>query len=388
MKIEIISIGTELLVSDILDTNSAYISRCLRELNVTLTSKVTVGDDPDMIADVFQVALDRADVVLASGGIGFGENDFTRQAISQITDIAQIEFSNKTVGYRVLGSEAQYGQGIFVKVGEASLICLPGNRRELAYLLETEVLPYLQGQLTAVAKVSHWKLLRTVGMMESSLKQELADIAIGPNHRINFDSFAGQTNVKIWVEAETANKVEQEILRLENIILDRMGDHVFGKQKDLLEKVVVGTLSKSGYSLSIAECNTAQTISNAIKQVPQYSPAIQLIAVDKWQDLAKMLQLNQLDHDQLTQWCRYAAQALLSLHQSDLSLIVYNNVTQGGIQLLVTLASQFGVSVTQRSFGGHPENIHQWALTLGLSHLRRWLIAHESAPATLPTAPQ
>ena len=70
MKVEIISIGTELLVSDILDTNAAYISRSLREVNVSLTSKITIGDDPEMIADAFQVALRRADVVIATGGLG------------------------------------------------------------------------------------------------------------------------------------------------------------------------------------------------------------------------------------------------------------------------------------------------------------------------------
>jgi hypothetical protein len=59
-----------------------------------------------------------------------------------------------------------------------------------------------------------------------------------------------------------------------------------------------------------------------------------------------------------------------------LGLVIYNNVTQGGVQILVTLASPNGVSVTQRSFGGHPDNIDQWALSLGLSHLRRWLLAH------------
>ena len=64
MKVEIISIGTELLVSDILDTNAAYISRSLREVSVTLTSKVTIGDHPEMIADAFRVALRRADFVI------------------------------------------------------------------------------------------------------------------------------------------------------------------------------------------------------------------------------------------------------------------------------------------------------------------------------------
>lgn len=87
MKVEIISIGTELLVSDILDTNAAYISRSLREVNVTLTSKVTIGDDPAMIADAFQVALRRANLVIATGGLGRGKDDFTREAITAVPTV-------------------------------------------------------------------------------------------------------------------------------------------------------------------------------------------------------------------------------------------------------------------------------------------------------------
>jgi hypothetical protein len=74
----------------------------------------------------------------------------------------------------------------------------------------------------------------------------------------------------------------------------------------------------------------------------------------------------------LSQWCRSAANALRTKNTSDLSLIVYSNVTQGGVQILVTLASPNGVSVTLRSFGGHPENSDQGAGALGLTHLRRW----------------
>jgi hypothetical protein len=78
----------------------------------------------------------------------------------------------------------------------------------------------------------------------------------------------------------------------------------------------------------------------------------------------------------LTRWCREAAERLKEKAAADIGLLVYNNITPGGIQLLITLASSSGVSVMQRSFGGHPDNIAQWASTLGMVHLRRWLLAH------------
>lgn len=378
MKIEIISIGTELLVSDILDTNSAYISRCLREIDISLTSKVTVGDDVEMIADVLQVALRRADAVLTTGGLGHGETDFTRQAIAKINGGKLIELDQESDECIFLGDKSQYGQGLLVQTPQGSLICLPGNRRELAYLLETDVLPFLRNQIQAISKVSAWVFLRTVGVMESTLKQELADISVGSNHRITFHSFAGQTDIRIWAEHASQELLDQELVSLKTTILERLGDHIFGSEKDLLEQVVFDALESSGYSLAIGECYTDGTILQAIEAVALGSDRVRLTAVNDWQTLADELDLEPLDLDHLAQWCRHAAIALLEAKQTDLSLIIFNNVTQGGVQLLVTLASEFGVSVTQRSFGGHPDNIQQWALTLGLSHLRRWLIVHES----------
>jgi hypothetical protein len=71
------------------------------------------------------------------------------------------------------------------------------------------------------------------------------------------------------------------------------------------------------------------------------------------------------------------AERLLQRAESDLGLVVYNHMTPGGIQMLVTLASPMGVSVTQRSFSGRPENIDQWVCSLALAHLRRWLLVHK-----------
>jgi hypothetical protein len=96
-------------------------------------------------------------------------------------------------------------------------------------------------------------------------------------------------------------------------------------------------------------------------------------------DLAEYLDLDPLTSDtDLTRWCRDAAEQLREKHSADIGLLIYNYITPGGIQLLITLASSFGVSVMQRSFGGHPDNIAHWASTLGMVHLRRWLLAHHS----------
>ncbi len=375
MKVEIISIGTELLVSDILDTNAAYISRSLREVNVSLTGKVTVGDDPEMIADAFQVALRRANMVIATGGLGNGKDDFTRQAVTAVTQRHTTAEPPGIHGAILLGNSEVGSTGLMLEENSGVLVCLPGNRREMSYLLETEVLPYLRQQLST-EMFTGWTLLRCVGVMESSLKQDLSDLAASPNHRITFDSFAGQTNIRLWAKANSEQALREQLQALKTAVSQRLGDYVFGEEADRLEAVVLKNLVKSGLHLSLAECYTHGIINETIKPLAGAAEHIVLHPATTWKELGAALQLNNLTGDNLSQWCRSAANALRSHDNSDLSLIVYNNVTQGGVQVLVTLASPNGVSVTQRSFGGHPENIDQWALTLGLTHLRRWLMVH------------
>jgi nicotinamide-nucleotide amidase len=375
MKVEIISIGTELLVSDILDTNAAYISRSLREVTVNLTSKVTRGDDPAMIADAFQVALRRANMVIATGGLGNGKDDFTREAITAVTQRHTVPEPPGIHGAILLGNSDVGSTGLMLEEANGVLVCLPGNRREMSYLLETEVLPYLRQQLETEMQTG-WTLLRCVGVMESSLKQDLADLTTNPNHRITFDSFAGQTNIRLWAKASSEQAVQEKLQTMKTAVSQRLGDHVFGTEADRLEAVVLHSLAKNGLHLSLAECYTHGIINETISPLAGAAEHIALDPARTWKELGATLQLDNITGDNLSQWCRSAANALRNKNNSDLSLIVYSNVTQGGVQILVTLASPNGVSVTQRSFGGHPENIDQWALTLGLTHLRRWLMVH------------
>jgi nicotinamide-nucleotide amidase len=375
MKVEIISIGTELLVSDILDTNAAYISRSLREVNVSLTCKITIGDDADMIADAFKVALRRADVVIATGGLGSGKDDFTRQAITAVTHRQPSPEPPGISDAILLGNSDIGSTGLMLEEENGVIVCLPGNRREMSYLLETEVLPYLRQQLNKEAHTG-WRLLRCVGVMESSLKQDLADLAAGTNHRLTFDSFAGQTNIRLWAKAGSEQALQEKLQQLKTAVSQRLGDHVFGEEADRLETVVLNSLMKNSLHLSLAECYTHGILAETIAPLAGAAEHINLHTAKTWHELATALQLESVTGDNLSQWCRSAANTLRSQAQNDLSLVVYSNVTQGGVQILVTLASPNGVSVTQRSFGGHPENIDQWALTLGLTHLRRWLLAH------------
>ncbi|MCP4427005.1 MAG: hypothetical protein GY803_21145 [Chloroflexi bacterium] len=378
MKVEIVSISSELLMGDILDTNTAYVSRSLREMNAQLTCKVVVGNDLEMIVDAIQAGLQRADVVLAIGGLGDSANDYTRLAAAQATGLNLTPRSPGIEGAQQLGGTDARLNGFLIEVENGTLICLPGRRREMGYLLDTEALPYLKQQIPVADSKLGWVLLRTVGVMESSLKQRFADLALDARHRVTYDSFAGQTNVQLWVEAESQEQIECELDAMKRLVLERLGDHVYGEGEARLEDVALQSLVESRRTLALSECYTEQILSRMMTKTPGADGIVRSLPVKTWMELNEAIQMDDLTpENDLTRWCRVAAERLRRQEETDLGLFVYKNVTQGGVQLLVTLASHTGVSVTQRSFGGHPENINHWAATLGLSHLRRWLLAHQ-----------
>lgn len=378
MRVEIVSIGTRLLMGDILDINTAYVSRSLQRIKAQLTCKVFVGDDLDMIHDAFRVALQRSDVVIAIGGLGEGAEHFTRLAAAKATNQPLIPLAPGIEGARILGGQDTRVTGFLIESNEGVLICLPDHRREMGYLLETEALPYLREKLNEQLR-QDWVVLRTVGIMESGLKQKLKGIVQDARHRVTYDSFAGQTNIQLWVQAESAAQIEQEMAEMQAFVLARLGDHVYGTGEDRLEDVVLHALCESGYKLAVAECYTERTLAQTLIDVPHLNDDVLMLPTETWQELNGVLQLDGLNPEtDLTHWCRAVANQLVKEKDVDLGLLVYKHLTQGGVQLIVTLASHMGVSVTQRSFGGHPENINQWAVTLGLAHLRRWLLAHST----------
>ncbi len=375
MKVEIVSIGDELLVSDVLDTNIAHLSRSLREINVPITCKVTVGEDVALVADVLRIALERADVVLAIGSLYEQEKGVLQTAVTRFFD-ASANLPDRGNFMTKMGVEPVLLPSIWLETYQGFVICLPRDRQEMSYVLETAVLPFLQTKIQQESAFkSGWKLLRAVGVVESSVRSQLGELPQIPGTRITYDSFAGQTNIRLWAEGESEELVAQKLAQLKFEVIEQLGDHVYGEEDTRLEQVVLQMLVASQTKVALAECHTNRIIANTLAVWPESDGLIFSTPVDNSAELARYLRIPPLADD-LTSWCREAATQLLWQSKTDLSLLVFKNVTQGGIQVLVILASESGVSVTQRSFGGHPENIDAWAFSLGMAHLRRWLRAH------------
>ncbi len=369
MKVEIISIGTALLVSDILDTNAAYITRALQELNAELAYKVTVGDNLGHIIESFRIALDRADIIFTTGGLAFAY-----QAAATVTLLPVDSQTGLVSGSIPLADSATPQAGFMLDRHPGLLVCLPGNRREMAYLLETKVFPYLRQRINVT---SEWLILRTVGVMESTLRQQLANVYLTPNQRISFDSYAGQTNIRLRVQADLAEERQRQLAGLRQTLLQLLGDQVFGEGRDRLEVIILRLLAQGQYRLALAECQTGHILSELLASVATDKGQVTLLPADTPEEINAALHLDEMAGEGgAIGWQRNVAEALLRQTAVHLALFIHNETAPGGVQLNVILASGRGISVTQRSFSGHPRHIQQWACNLGLAHLHRWLLAH------------
>ncbi len=376
MKVELITVGNDLLLSDIINTVAALVTRKLTEAGVVLTCRLTVGEDVALLTDVLRTAVARADLVVVVGGIDEAQDYVTLRAIATVT-------GHSFTGDQPIPSAAQWlaskqSGGWLLAAAEGTIVCLPRQRLELAYLLDAHLLPWLRRHIPT-ERISAWLLLRTVGMMESNVRQELADITLNDNSRITFDSFAGQTAVRLWAEGSTEQEVTAELERLRTEVSQRLGAHIYGGEQDLLPQVVLDLLQQKQVNLVLAECDTGQVLARLLETTAagSLSDRVRAGPTANAGQLAHYLGLSSLPaQGDLTQWCRRAAEQLLPQDDAGLGLLVYNHLTPGGIQMLITLASPLGVSITQRSFSGRPENIDHWVCSLALAHLRRWLLVH------------
>ena len=259
MNAEIIAIGTEIVLGDLVDTNTAHIARKLRSIGLDVLYTSTVGDNEDRIADVIRHALKRSPVVITSGGLGPTVDDMTRASVARATgrqlifDEAlfeqirqrfarmsrQMTENNKLQAWRPEGStpiENPVGTApsFVVEAGESVVISLPGVPREMEYLLEDAVLPYLRKRfnLNSLIKV---RVLHVVGLGESVVDQHVGDLEKLSNPVVGLNAHYGIVDIRIAAKAESESEADKLIAEVEGAARERLGDAIFGADSDTLE---------------------------------------------------------------------------------------------------------------------------------------------------------
>jgi nicotinamide-nucleotide amidase len=280
---EIITIGTELLLGQILDTNTTYLAQELGRIGISVRFRTAVGDLPHEMEQVIEDAVQRCEMVITTGGLGPTKDDLTREAVAKIAGVdlefrkdlmAQIEQVFKRYGYNMPESNRRQA---FVPVGSQAIpnpvgtapafirevrgkpiICLPGVPRELKYLLNREVIPWLRKRFHLTDQRIIYRVLKTVGIGESRVDQLVGDL-MGQGKNPEVGLLASQGEIKIRIAAKGRNKqsVDDLIRPIELEIRARLGNKIFGKDDDTLEQVIDSILIDRDLTLAIFETFTA-----------------------------------------------------------------------------------------------------------------------------------
>ena len=263
MRAEIVTTGTELLLGQINDTNATYLARQLRDLGIDLYYRSTVGDNELRIAQILKLALSRADIVLVTGGLGPTVDDVTREAVSRATGrplvlypdlLAQIDDFFAQFGAKMSENNRRQAflpedcipvenpvgtaPAFIVEDEEGTIITLPGVPREMRYLMEHTVIPYLRSRL-GKQDVLVTRILRTVAVGESRIDQAIADLETSANPTVGLSAHAGQTDVRIVAKAPSEAEAEAMVADFEAKIRDRLGAAIYATGDATVEAVVV-----------------------------------------------------------------------------------------------------------------------------------------------------
>jgi nicotinamide-nucleotide amidase len=302
IRAEVIAIGTELLLGDIVNGNAAWLGRELAAVGVNVDQMTEVGDNRRRIVAAFEVACSRADVVIATGGLGPTQDDITREALAELTGVRVVRDPDLEAALRarfaasgrtefptnnlrmadrpedadILLNPAGTAPGLRVRHGNAVVYALPGVPREMREIFRC----HLHDELAAVAgqgTVLLSRQLRTTGIWESEVSHRLADLdaeleAAG-NPTIAY--LASERGIVVRISAKAGDHASAAAMvdGVDARVRALLGDVVFGVDDDTLEGVVQRLLLDAGATVASAESLTGGLLGAALSTVPGSSAA-------------------------------------------------------------------------------------------------------------------
>jgi len=292
MRAEIVTIGTELLLGEIVDTNAAFIAGRLADLGVDLFYKTTVGDNELRITQELKRAWKRSDVIITTGGLGPTQDDLTREAIAGLLGEELVLHRESEAGMRAFFARLQRemtennlrqamfprsaeplknpegtAPGLMVRKDGRLLFALPGVPIEMERMFLHEVTPILRS--AAGLKPLFSRNLRMVGIGESMMAQTVADlIDNGRSPTVAPYAKRGETRLRLTVRAADQAEANSLMEGTESEIRRRLGRYIFGTDAETLEGVVGHLLKQRGLTLATAESSTGGLIGHRLTGVP------------------------------------------------------------------------------------------------------------------------
>jgi nicotinamide-nucleotide amidase len=292
MKAEIITIGDELLYGQIEDSNSVFISERLTEEGIQVLFKTSVGDDIGRIEEAFNMARSRADVIVASGGLGPTQDDLTKKAVvkafkrnlifhQEILNQIQESFRKRgstmprinqnqaliPQGTKALANLWGVAPGIYLEDNELFFFALPGVPTEMKWMLDNQVLPILRAK-----KPRHYILhrkLRTTGISESAIYERIEQL-IDPNGEVKvafLPEYLG-VNIRLTVQSPDKENAQGKMEAFEKKVRDLLGLFVYSTDDQTLEQVLGQLLVERKKTIATAESCTGGLIGARLTNVP------------------------------------------------------------------------------------------------------------------------
>ena len=297
MRCELVAVGTELLLGQVVDTNSVFLSERLAASGIDCHFHTSVGDNVGRIASVLRLAVERSDAVIVCGGLGPTQDDVTREAIAEVMGVplerddevlARIRALFEARGRHMVESNARQADvprgavvipqtsgtapGLICPVGSTVVYALPGVPHELKDMAERAVLPDLAARAGTRSTIVS-RMVRTWGLAESTLAERLAPrleaLEAAGNPTLAFLA-SGPEGLKVRITAKAASVEEaQAMVEAEDAELrSLLGTIVFGVDDDTMESVVGALLEDAGLTLGLAESMTGGLVASRLVNVP------------------------------------------------------------------------------------------------------------------------
>ncbi|MGZ3585332.1 MAG: competence/damage-inducible protein A, partial [Ktedonobacterales bacterium] len=295
MRAEILSIGTELLLGQIADTNAAYLAQQLTTLGIDLYYVSQVGDNLDRLSETLRRARDRSELVIMTGGLGPTEDDLSREAIATVLDETphvdptlaadlraffagrgiEMPASNIKQAWVLpsvtpLPNPVGTAPGWWAERDGKIVVAMPGVPHEMMRMWENEVVPRLRPRTGAVLFT---RTLRVAGMGESTVEERLGDLIHNTNPTVATYAKRDAVDVRISAKAPTEDEARQLVEDYEARARVVLGKHIFGVDRETPQSVVLDLLLAGGLTLATMESATGGLLASMITDVPGSSNA-------------------------------------------------------------------------------------------------------------------
>ncbi len=293
-SVEIVTIGTEILLGHLIDTNASFIARSLADRGVDVYAKHSVGDNADRLAAMLAGVLDRCDGAITTGGLGPTVDDLTKDAVARAVGVSlalhepslealtamlakygrPVGENNRRqailpVGAYVLDNPHGTAPGfVAIRADGKFVACMPGVPREMKPMMEEKLVPWLGARFGLRGGI-FTTTIRTVGIGESELDRRVEDLfRTLENPKIAMLAHAGRVDVKVMTKAASAAEAGERSEPVVAEVRARIGQGIYGGDGETLEGAIVAALAARGATVSTAESITGGGIADALVGIP------------------------------------------------------------------------------------------------------------------------